>query len=200
MTPTYEELLEGSTQWRKTHMGVAYLLSHHGHTPADWAREYSPEGHPGIWCYYLLIPEQMFPHRWQDFACSTDENGWEHAGPAWQSDWFDTEITWSSNEPCWDRKTKRVWGGVKVGCDYNHSWHRDMGYPDTYASVNRDAQFTVEKFLTANPDRRLRCEYTGGWGKPEEFYTSVNGRQVLIGTKVHENSPGWLPAEEQSDA
>jgi hypothetical protein len=61
VTPTYEEMLKGSTQWRGNHMGMSYLLSHHGHRTGN---EYpGVEYNPGTWCYYLIVPEQMYPHR-----------------------------------------------------------------------------------------------------------------------------------------
>lgn len=174
--PTYAELLEGATTWHKDHCGVGVILSHHGHRTGT---EYvGAEPHPGTWCYYLLIPEQMYPHRWADFAVTRNERGYCDHGPAFEHEMFDTEITWQSSEPYWCRKTKRMWDAAKVGCDYNHSWHRDYGYPDTYQSVERDARRTVELFLAANPDHYVRCEYSGIWGMPNEFYTAVNGRRV----------------------
>lgn len=195
-TPTYEEVLKGSTQWRGEHMGVSFLLSHHGHrTGAEYA---GAEFHPGTWCYYLLIPEQMYPHRWPDFAVTRKENGWAEFGPAFDHDMFDTEITWQSSEPYWDRKTERMWDAAKVGCDYAHSWHRDCGYPDTYASVEADAKRTVQKFLSANPDRHFRCDYSGVWDEAAVFYTAVNGRRVhqSQADKFDDGWVAWRPAPE----
>ncbi len=187
MKPTYEELLAGATTWRKSHDGVSYILSFHG---------YDPDGYrfnQGIWCYYLLIPEQMYPHRWQDFACVRSEDGFEQPGPAFERGMFDTEITWSSSEPYYDRKERRTFDAAKVGCDYNHLWHSEMSYPDTYQSVDRDAVLTVEKFLKAHPDRRIRSGYSGKWGKPDEFYTAVNGRFVHKDDDIPSDWDGWKP-------
>lgn len=194
-TPTHKELLEGSTVWRKTHRGVTYLLNHHGYRENPENPYDDFENHPGIWCYYLLIPEQMFPHRWTDFECVRGDHGFESVGPAWQHDWFDTEITFSENQPQYCRHTDRVWGGVKIGCDYAHLWHRDQGYPDTYESVARDARQTVDKFLEANPDRRLQSEYSHLWGEKEDFYTAKNGRLIHKDDKVPEDWVSWHPAD-----
>ncbi len=117
-TPTREEMLEGGTRWHKKHKGVSYMLSHHGHRTGD---EYlGVEHHPGTWCYYLLIPEQMYPHRWKDFACTRSKQGWESHGPAFDHDLFDSEITWSSSEPHFCRHELKVFDAVKIGCDYSH--------------------------------------------------------------------------------
>jgi hypothetical protein len=190
-TPTYDELLLGATTWRGEHEGVSYTLSHHGYRRGG---EYPMEPHPGIWCYYLIIPEQMYPHRWRDFACTRNERGFVDHGPAFTHEMFDTEITWSSSEPYWDRKTARMWDGAKVGCDYAHLWHHERGYPDTYQSVRHDAERTVAAFLEANPDRLFRCEYSGKWGEAEEFYTAVNGRRIHRSCEIDPGWVGWLPA------
>lgn len=71
-----------------------------------------------------------------------------------------------------------MWDASKVGCDYGHSWQRDMGYQDTYSDVKRDAEHTVKAFLAAHPDRHLRCSYSGIWAPAEEFYTASNGASV----------------------
>jgi hypothetical protein len=191
MTPTYEELLKGSTQWRGDYMGLSYLLSHHGYRKGD---EYeSAEYNPGTWCYYLIVPEQMYPHRWADFAVTRKESGYEQFGPAFDHDMFDTEITWQSSEPYFDRKTERTWDAAKIGCDYAHLWHRERGYPDNYTSVTADAKRTIEKFLAANPDCHVRCDYSGKWDAPDQFYTAVNGRRVHLSVEsaIDDGWVGW---------
>lgn len=192
-TPTYEQLLKGATTWRNSHMGVDYLLSHHGFRKGDEYEGAQPA--PGTWCYYLIIPEQMLPHRWQEFACTRHENGFEHAGPAWEAIDFDSEITWSSSEPYWDRTTARQWDAVKVGCDYVHLWHMERGYPDTFESVKLDAQHTVESFVRSTPDRLLRSQYSGIWAPADEFYTARNGSIVHRSDSVDPKWTGWLPIE-----
>jgi hypothetical protein len=195
VTPTRDELLRGSTRWSGEHNGVRYLLNFHGYRRGD---EYpSAEHHPGIWCYYLLIPEQMYPHRWSDFAVTRNERGYCDHGPAFDHDMFDSEITWASSEPYWDRKTARQWDAAKVGCDYAHLWHHERGYPDSYDSVERDAQRTVEAFLERNPDRHLRCDYSGMWGEEGDFYTAVNGRRVhkSQADKFEDGWAAWRPAK-----
>lgn len=191
MTPSYEELLKGATTWKGSHEGVPFILSHHGYSKGD---EYDgAKPHPGIWCYYLVIPEQMYPHRWSDFACTRSEYGFETHGPAFQNDFFDSEITWSSSEPYFCRKEKRMFDQSKVGCDYAHLWHSERGYPDTYESVKQDAVLTVKKFLAANPDRRIRSDYSGAWGTPDEFYTAINGRLVHLADEIPEGWDSWHP-------
>lgn len=194
MTPTYEEMLKGSTTWKGDHEGVSYILSHHGHRRGD---EYpSAEYHPGTWCYYLLIPEQMYPHRWADFAVSRGEYGGTQ-GDAFQHDMFDSEITWASSEPYYDRKAARMWDAAKVGCDYGHLWHMERGYPDSYNSVTADAKRTIDAFLRANPDRHVRCDYSGKYDTPDMFYIAVNGRRVhtTMESEIPDGLVTWKRAE-----
>lgn len=198
MTPTYEELLKGATTWRGSHLGVSYQLSHHGHRTGDEYKDARPN--PGTWCYYLLIPEQMIPHRWADFAVARkDGSDYAEPGPGWNEVEFDSGITWSSNEPYWDRKTAREWGLSKVGCDYAHIWHEERGYPDSYNSVEFDAKRTVESFVKAVPDRLRRSDYSGVWAAPSEFYIARNGSLVHNSDQVDPQWTGWLPPEGASD-
>lgn len=199
MTPTYEEMLKGCTTWRGDHMGVTYILSHHGHRTGD---EYpGAESNPGTWCYYIIIPEQMYPHRWTDFAVTQGEYG-GNQGPSWDHDWFDSEITWASSEPYWCRKTKRQWDAAKVGCDYAHLWHRERGYPDTFDSVTQDAKRTVERLLAVNSDRCLRCDYSGIWDDDDCFYEAVNGRRVHVSQEslIDPKWDGWKRKDAMREA
>lgn len=178
MTPTYEEMLEGTTQWRKEYKGIAYLLSHHGYREKD--DDLFMEPHPGIWCYYLLITEDMFPHRWEDFSCGTLDvvsSGRVYKTPSrlFEDCDFYGGITYSEDVLTWDNNSGSYKRSVKIGCDYNHSWDRDYGYYNGYSCVESDAKKTIDKFLEQNPDGYKRCKYSGVWGPEEDFYQSVGG-------------------------
>ena len=193
MKPDYDEFLSGSTRWNFTRNGVDYSMNFHGYR--EPSEEF--EGHAGTWAYYLLIPEQMFPHRWADFACVRNEYGFFHHGPAFRAVEFDSEITWSSNDPYYSRKEKREFALSRVGCDYNHSWHRYQGYPQTFNWVKRDAERTVDSFIDAHPDRLLRCDYSHTWDEASSFYTARNARMIHKSQqeKIAEDGwDGWLPA------
>ena len=195
-TPSYEELLNGATTWRGSHDGVAFTLSHHGYS--DGSEYPGAEPEPGTWCYYLIIPEQMYPHRWQDFACVRGDHGFESHGPAFDHDFFDSEITWSSSEPYFCRKEMRMFDQSKVGCDYAHLWHMERGYPDTYESVKQDAIRTVQKFIAAHPDLHLRSDFSGVWAATDEFYTAINGRLVHRSDSIPPGWDNWLPKPDEA--
>ena len=197
MTPTYKELLKGATTWRLKHMDVDIILSHHGYR--DGSEYEGAEPHPGTWCFYLIIPEEMYPHRWPDFACVRKGSGFETHGPAWDDDWFYSGITWSSSEPYWSRKENRLFDAAKVGCDYSHLWDMEQGYPQTFEWVKQDAERAVEQFLEAHPDRRLRSSWSHKWGAPDEFYRARNGGLVHKEDELPENYDSWLPAEESGN-
>lgn len=193
-TPTYAEMLKGATTWRETHKNITFTLSHHGYldgTEYDGAR---PGPGTGTWCYYLIIPEQMFPHRWADFAARLSDNGFFHHGPAWDAVSFDSEITWASSEPYFDRKVMKQFDAAKVGCDYAHLWHAERGYPDTFNSVRGDAIRTVESFLSAHSDGLARSDYSGLWGTKDEVYTAINGRTVHRKDDLPDGWESWREA------
>ena len=195
MTPTYEEMLKGKTEWCEIYRGVRVILTHHSYSSGDEYPGCRP--HPGIWCYYLLVPEEMYPHRWDDFAVTNGKYGYDEPGPAWNAVSFDSEITYSASVPYKTREGKHV-DQVKVGCDYAHLWHSERGYPDTYDSVLADAKRTVDSLLEAHPDHRLKSGYSHLWGTPDEFYTAQNGKLVHKDDKIDERwlANGWSPAEE----
>lgn len=58
----------------------------------------------------------------------------------------------------------KTYDASKIGCDYNHLWDEEMGYPDTLSSVKNDAEGTVNEFLEQNTDFHIRCSYSGIWG------------------------------------
>ena len=187
MKPTHEEMLEGACKWVKKHNGVTYELSFHGYR-RDSESVFGI--HEGTWCYYIYVPQEMYPHRFDDFAV-TYEGGYGRHGPAWEQVTFDTEITWASSERGYDRKTNIMKETSKVGCDYNHSWHRDMGYPDNYISVNLDAIRTVESLLETHPDYHLRCNWSGLWGPKEDFYECVGGWMVHKDSEIPKDYDNW---------
>ena len=92
MTPSYEEILTGATEWRFTHKGVSCLISFHSYRNDE--DEYMR--HPGIWCYYILIPQLMFPHRWYDFRPILSEYGCDFNSNGFNHDMFDSEITFAT--------------------------------------------------------------------------------------------------------
>lgn len=186
--PTYEEMLEGSCKWSKNHKDINYLLSFHGYVnPKD--DKLFGEGHEGTWCYYLLIPQQMFPHRWEDFKVGAYMDHIE----GFESVDFHGGITYTYNEPYYDRKTEKTWDCSKVGCDYNHLWDGESGYQGTYWSVNEDAKRSVEKFIETNPDGYYRCRWSGLWDRPENFYECVGGWMVHEESEVPEDYENWKP-------
>lgn len=197
-TPTYAEMLTGHTEWVRSHKGVSYLVSHHGHRTGE---EYAgAEAHPGTWCWYLLIPQQMYPHRWDDFAVKVVEAPGNEFVPAF---FYHTEpeafsdlpfrggITWSSNETQFDRKTGTSWAMSKIGCDYNHLWDEEAYFPDTFQSVCRDAERCIDAFIERHPDRHIRSDWSGRWDSPDRFYTAVNGRRAHVEDEIPDDYGGW---------
>lgn len=191
MTPTYQELLTGGTEWYFTDLPIRYSLAFHGHRTGE--EHPNAEPHPGIWCYYLHIDEEMFPHRWNDFKPTGE--GWDsYSTHSITHDMFDTEITYHRSKLYKSRKDGKIYDSRKVGCDYNHLWHHERGYPDTFQSVKADARRTVKAFLEANPDYRVCCAYSGVWGEKADFVETAKGGWVHK-SKVADAPPQWFQPE-----
>ena len=195
MTPSYEELLTGSTTWNFKYKNLHYSIKHHSHRRGDEYEWSTP--HPGTWCYYLHIPEEMYPkHRWPAIRTVRDKHGYFDAGPAFDTIEFHGGITFAETSKYFNRKLQRTFELVKVGCDYNHLWDEEAGYPDTLESVKRDAENSAKQFLDQNPDFNLCSAWSGIYDRPDQFYTAQNGRLVHITDKIPPEYKGWERQEQ----
>lgn len=195
MKPTYEELLSGATRWMFSHKsGLSYELVFHGYRePSVDCRE----GHPGIWNYYLTVPEMMFPHRWDDFKCIRNKHGFFDPTDAWERVYFDSGISFCETTSVYARKEGRMVDVSKVGCDYSHLWNAEQGYPDTFASVKSDAERTVRDFLSKHPDGNARSGYSHRWDLPEKFYEAKNG--AMVHRELDDIPDGWDSWKEKDE-
>ncbi len=193
MTPTYEELLQGATTWRFDKCGITYTLSHHGYrgNPARYCDPFDYENHPGTWCFYLVVREQSFPHRWGDFALTRSDAGFEQHPSLFDDLPFHGGVSWASTEPYFDRESAKHWQAVKIGCDYNHLWDREACFPDTFNSVKCDAERAVDAFLEQNPDHWIPSRRSGQWGPKSDMLEMENGA-YLHPDDIESMSPEYL--------
>lgn len=147
-------------------------------------------GHPGTWCFYLIVPQDMFPDRWLDFVPCATQYGWEHTS-AFDDDWFHGGITFVDLIRKFDRKTERFREYVKVGCDYNHIWDEEIGFPYSLKSVKRDCQDAMEAFLENHPDYRVASGWSGLYGSQEEMILCRNGAYRHPEDSGWEDYQGW---------
>lgn len=147
MKPEYSEYLSCSARWYGSHKGVKYELVHHG------ISDYQPEG---IWCAYIYIYE----HEAEDFDkfyCPNEVKKFIDSSPyRVTNDYysipdmgFSGGITFYKNENYPHPKTGEPARSIKIGCDYNHLWDAERGYPDTLESVRHDTEALIEKYLDA---------------------------------------------------
>lgn len=175
MKPTYSELLSGATRWIFRDLEIPYELAFHGYS--EDARFPSA----GTWCYYLLLAEQQFlPEDWAKLCFEPEIRNWGQTYPYHQFPDIDFHggVTFYEIKEVWDKQLAKKMRVVKVGCDYNHLWDSERGYPDTLENVKLDAQRSVRELLDLFPNRNKRCEYSGRWDAASEFYTAKNGRTV----------------------
>jgi hypothetical protein len=196
MNPTIDDFLKSSARWQGEHCGIAYELSWHG--LSDYNRE-------GIWCYYLMLrQEQFYAEDWDKLRLKREDR--EFAGNFrrhWNyEDFPDLEPHggWTFGEmKIYLGKDGREFEFVKVGCDYAHHFDEQGGYWEGRADVERDAKRSIDLLNKLFPKRRERCDYTGRYGDPHEFYTARNGRRVLNTERDKFNDdhwPDWQPVEE----
>ena len=187
-TPSYEQLLQGGTRWVEEHHSITYRLSHHGHRPHPTGDTPAYlEHHPGIWCFYLIVNSLQYPD-FDDWAVRTSDIGYDEAGPNWDDDWFWSGITFAERgdfrtTPRFGHSgdfTPEVIQTATVGCDYNHSWDQERGYPDTLESVRADAQRACDQLIGRFPKIRLHCRYSGVWDEADQFYEANNGATVHV--------------------
>lgn len=187
MKPTLEDYERAAAEWREAHDGVQILIRHHG------ANGSLCDGH-GIWAYYLMIPEQMYPDKWDQFKCEEKDSGFVEHGPAFDRVDFHGGITYAANKPYHCRKSGRFWNLSKVGCDYAHAFDQDGGYWQGFGDVLHDARNSAAELVRAFPDRNFRCRYTGIWAPQAETYTANNGARVHESVRTRPGvSEHWLP-------
>lgn len=190
MKPTYEEILKGSTQWRSDYKGIGILLSFHGYSEGEFQSA-------GTWCYYLLLDQRMFkPNDWKKmwFKAEKTEYGLDYGYHRFPDVDFHCGITFYEQGEQYDRKTGKKFKTLKVGCDYAHLWDSERGYPDYYDSVLFDAKHSVSMLLNHFPDVNWKCEYSGIYGEPSEFYIAKNGLRIHKSKEEEITWDGWKAA------
>lgn len=197
MIPSQADFLECAARWRGEHHGIAYELSWHGRS------EYSPQG---TWCYYLLLNEQKFsPEDWKRLRLAREDKQF-FAGQNWHRHYdydafpdLEAHGGWTYGEmTVFLGKDGKEYEQVKVGCDYAHSWDRDMDFPECRAIVESDAKRSIDLLIEMFPNRRERCGYCGMYDESDKFYTAINGARVHRSQidKLRETGwEKWLPAE-----
>lgn len=198
MQPTYEELLKANSRWHSEHNNVGIELSFHGYVPPEERSGYS-YGH-GTWCYYLILDERMFyPKDWKHICLKGEkgEYGIDYNYYRFPDIDFHGGITFYEVTKHYDHKTGKDYRIVKAGCDYNHLWDGEAGYPDYYDTVLFDAKHSVKRLLETYPNVKLRCKYSGLWDVPDMFYKAKNDSMIHKSCQdkiVEHGWNNWLPA------
>jgi hypothetical protein len=149
------------------HRNIWWRISNHGRRDDNHGK--------GTWCYYVFVTEhcldpELFAEFWLP-ATRTMERSAGYSTPSydyWGPRWSDAEwhggVTWYKKHGGLDGDVR----SVEVGCDYNHSWDRDMGYPFDFESVLRDCHRTIDALHVLYPFKS-RCSWTGERLPPGEM-------------------------------
>lgn len=197
MKPTYEEMLNGNVRWREKHRDIHIELSFHGYSRGEFPSM-------GTWCYYLLLDQRMFnADDWNMLVMEKKiVEPYGHISYNYYK-FPDVEfhggITFYEITEHWDNKKRETYNVIKVGCDYNHYWDGERGYPDTYDSVLRDAKDSVDELLDLVNITKLCCAWSGIWDDANMFYEAINGKMVhksMLDDLKQRDYGEWLPKGE----
>jgi hypothetical protein len=169
--PTLEEYQSGSTSWKGTYRSVSYVVTHWGPD-----RKYSPYG---TWCYYIFIHKEMFINieDWKLFDIDELSDGYS----------VTPDLNWHCGITFGEKLNE---GTVKLGCDYNHYYDEDLKNWYSLDIVTQDTKVSIDTFHD-NFKLKLRCDYSGKWDIPENFYKAKNGATVHISWKEKLAQNGW---------
>lgn len=127
-------------QWRGTHRGIPFSIKRHT------GGGFSDNTH-NIWCYYLyLTPDNFSKEDWEKILQPPYQiaisDRWYYSADALEVCDFQGGITWCdvSCQPCAPDKVR-----LEVGCDYNHLWDSERGYPYTLSDILFDAKTSIDK-------------------------------------------------------
>lgn len=195
MLPSHENFLTGSSRWHGSYKGIGYELSWHGKS------DYSPQG---TWCWYIMISdEQFYTEDWLKLRLGKQD---QELYGSWRRHWdydnfpdLEAHGGWTYGEMSFHLgRDGKEHEHVKVGCDYNHSWDGEMGYPNGKEDLERDVKRSIDALVAMFPKRRERCSYCGKFDDSDQFYTARNGNRVHNSQldKLRETGwDGWLPVE-----
>jgi hypothetical protein len=182
--PTLEEFTQERThtEWRGEHRGVGYKVTFWGYR--EHGGLYDRPGKRGMWNYYLLLPEpQWRPEDWERFVAP--RNDFEvrpgHRHRSWDiSKSHLYGLDWHGGMTFYEiLETPRLHQAIKAGCDYNHLFDAEAGYPYDLEWVERDARSCIDSLLERFAPL-VRCKYTGEYGEPEQMIpTKWPGEFVL---------------------
>ena len=196
--PSLNDFIKSSARWHGTHLGIAYQIAWWGSTT------YQPHG---TWNWYILVnDEQFYSDDWDKLRLKKQD---QNHGVSWYRHWSYEDFPDLNAHGGWTFGELKTYLGrdgkehelVKVGCDYNHAFDRDMGYSDDFNSVERDVKRSIELLAEMFPRCRLKCAYSGKYGDAEEFYTATNGLTIHKSNldKIKESGwEKWLPITEST--
>ena len=183
MHPTIDEFTQrrAHTRWNGEHRDIPYSISFWGYQ--DGTDSLDRDGPHGIWNFYLLLSEpQWRPNEFTSFLAppSTDERLTRRGQKHWEyHESALVNLDWHSDMTFYEITGDVPYRVVKAGCDYNHLWDAEAGYPARLETVEADARRCVDSLLV-HVAPLVRCRYSGEYGELEEMVpTKWPGKYVL---------------------
>lgn len=136
--------LRPQTTWRGEHRGLQIKI-------VNW----DCGGMGPVWNYYVYLPEQKLGDKFQAIwledkitKITPESMGFVthdyYTAPYINVDAWHGGITYYAKHGYTEGRRC-----VEIGCDYNHLWDREHGYPATLESVTQDAIATVDQLIEA---------------------------------------------------
>lgn len=165
--------LKHTDKWNAVYKGIHYEISRR--TLGKSGDHFMPEH--SAWCYYLFlnadqVPEDLRPR----FFLTPDLTAKPWAAFKWDQTAFYELETWHSGMTYYGTELHdgRI-QIVKAGCDYDHLWDQEAGWPYSIERLDSDARRTIDELREKFPGLLGRCNYTGKWAVWSELFEWGDG-------------------------
>jgi len=139
--------------WRGEHQSIQYKIH----------KTVSYNNHP-LWCYYLFIPDKQVPDYFESFWLPPKLHQIGDSRPRMFHDYMDCPLAyldWHGGITFYQKHTNDEGRWVEVGCDFDHTWDREAGFPYNVKLVQREAINTCVVFRQLFPLTLWRCNWNG---------------------------------------
>jgi hypothetical protein len=195
--PSLDEFLRADTHttWTREHRGVKHQAAFWGYGAKSDLFD-AASGPRGTWNFYLILPERQWrPKDWARFLAPRKDfgitpgrthKGWDYhesglAGLDWHGD-----MTFYEHDD-----SHPMGGSIKAGCDYEHLFDAEMGYPYSLTRVEIDARACVDSLLERFTPL-VKCRYTGEYGEPGEMVPTKWAGEFVLARVKGQVWPQWF--------
>lgn len=158
------------TTWPGEHRGIRYNVVFWDYRDGTDPLDRDPPH--GTWNFYLLLPEPQWKTADWNALIAPEDTGHRLAMKG-RRIWKErqsvlVDLDWPGGMTFYRVEGIPPYTGIKAGCDYNHLWDAEAGYPATLASVEADARRLIDELLERFTPL-VRCAWTGEYADASEM-------------------------------